>query len=207
MTSRVPRVVLLATACALLFAAGVLVAGTLVDGYRLRADHVSALAGRGSPAAWLVVPALLLWALAHLAVAAQLMSVGLLGAGDALGLAGVAWVVAALARVDCRSGVPGCGRDPTAPSDWLDVTHGLAAGAAEILTLVAMVLVAVAAARRITSVWWGPASLALAGGSLLLLGRADDADGGLWQRLWLLDHLVWLVGTAWLLRPATDRRS
>jgi hypothetical protein len=139
------------------------------------ADLPSGLSGPG-------IAGLLVWALAHLGTAVLLARAGARLAALFVGIAGVAWALALLGPVRATAVV-----------------------LAVVATPAAMLVVAlsVGLGARAVPLLWGPVSLAAAGASLLLLSRADDPGGGPWQQLWVADHALWLVGTAWvLLRPA-----
>jgi len=184
-----------------LFWAGVVAAGTLVEGYSHRGDYISSLAGRGSPVAGLGVLALLGSALAHAAASravrgaapgARLASALLLASGAAI-------VVIAVFPDSCPAGPAGCGvtddSPGDSPGDWIGTVHVAGVVAYELVAVAAMVMVAVAALRVGAAFprWLGPTSLVLAAASVVLLSSLGGDDTGLWQRLWVALHHLWLL--------------
>jgi hypothetical protein len=181
----------------LLFWAGVLGAGAVVDGYSAQDDYISSLAARGSPVAWAAIAALSASAVAHAATARAVLGAwrGRLAAGLVLS-SGVAVVAVAALRQSCPDGPAGCSRaGRAATGDWLDAAHGLAVGAYAALILGAMLALAGAARVGGTAVprWLRRASLLFAAGSTAFLSQVGGEHAGLWQRLWVADNLAWLL--------------
>jgi uncharacterized membrane protein YhaH (DUF805 family) len=205
------------------FWVGVFVAASLVDGYSSTRDYISSLAGRGSSVAVLGVAAIAAVSIAHFCAALVLRGAPASRAGDIdperitssgspraasalLGLAGVALLVVAAFRAPCPGGAAGCGLDESF-GDAIDVVHVIATIVYEILVLGAMVAVAVRSLRGQGSPrWMGVYSVAAAIASVLLLSRTDGADSGLWQRLWLVNNLSWLLVVMWI-RPGMGVRT
>lgn len=193
----------------LLFWVGVFGAGALVDGYSAREDYISSLASRGSPVAVLGICALLASAAAHLATSRAVW-----GAGRQpwcaffIFAAAAATTSVAAFRASCPDGPAGCAQTDaaasdqtnTAASDWVDVVHGVSVGGYELFTLTAMLTVAMGALRRPATAprWLGLVSLALAIGSVLLLGQTSGDHVGMWQRLWIANNQSWLLVVAWV---------
>ena len=185
----------------------ILVAGVLSDGYTLQDNYMSALAARGSDVAVLGVAALSVFAAAHGLAAwfvrrlSPLTAVFLVGAAVAFG-------AAAAFRSDCPGGAAGCrGAAPRSRSgpdvDRLTTLHGIAALEYQFFVVAAVVTLAAVALRHRT--WWlAGASLGAALVSMRLFAREGDHLGIL-QRLWLLDHSVWLVLAVAVSAPAAAR--
>lgn len=185
----------------LLFWVGVFGAGALVHGYSARDDYISSLASRGSPVAVLGICALLASAAAHLATSRAVW-----GAGRQpwcaffIFAAAAATTSVAAFRASCPDGPAGCAHTDTAASDWVDVVHGVSVGGYELFTLTAMLTVAMGALRRPATAprWLGLVSVALAIGSVLLLGQTSGDHVGMWQRLWIANNQSWLLVVAWV---------
>lgn len=183
----------------LLFWVGILGAGTLVDGYSARADYISSLAGRGSPVAALGIGAMLCSAVAHLAAARAVLHAwsSRVCASFLLGAA-MATVVVAAFRSSCPDGPAGCALAEAPAGDWISAVHGAGVGAYELFTLAAMLTLSAGGLRGRTEWprWLGWASMAMAVGSVLLLGQTDGDHLGLWQRIWVANNLAWLLVVA-----------
>jgi hypothetical protein len=184
----------------LLFWAGVLGAGSLVNGYSAREDYISNLASRGSPVAVLGIGALLANAAAHLATSRAVLTAWRSRlCASFIFAAAVAITVVAVFRQSCPDGPAGCARTDTPTGDWVDAVHGGSVGIYELFTLAAM-LTLTAGALRGTSAWprWlGLVSLALAAGSVILAAQTSGDHLGMWQRIWFANNLAWLLIVAW----------
>lgn len=205
-----PRAGLLALGGVLLFWTGVLVAGVLVDGYSAREDYISSLAARGSPVAVLVIGALLASAVAHLGTAwAVLRGWQSRVLASFLFLAATATTTVAVFRTGCPDGPAGCGVNEPQPEDWVDTVHGMSVGLYELFILAAMLTLAVTTLRRArvrSQLVLGLVTVALAVGSVLLIGQTEGDHIGLWQRLWLANNHVWLLVVA-AMATRTDPRA
>ncbi len=195
----------------LLFWAGVVGAGALVEGYSSRDDYISSLAGRGSPVAVLAIGALAASATAHLATA---WAVGLawrsrLGA-SALGGAALAVLAVAAFRQSCPAGPSGCGLTDRSTRDWVDTVHGGSVVAYALLAVAAMLVLGIGALWGTASWprWLGLVSWVFAAGSVVLVGQVGGEQVGVWQRAWVANNLTWLlvVAGAASLRGRAQRR-
>lgn len=191
----------------LLFWLGVFGAGAVVSGYSAREDYISSLASRGSPVAVLGVGALLASAIAHLATALA-VSGAWRSRSCAACLAGAALASAAVAgfRISCPGGPARCSLTGTGAGDWVDAAHTWAVGAYEVCIVAAMLTLAVWTLRRAPALppWLGFASAGSAVGSVLLLAQSSGDHVGMWQRLWLVNNLGWLLVVALV---ATSRET
>jgi len=198
--TRFPGVRVLAVIGVLLFWAGVFVAGALVDGYSAREDYISSLASRGSPVAVLGIGALLASAGAHAVTSwAVLKAWRSRLLASFLFMAALATGSVAVFRASCTDGPAGCGVTYTPTEDWVDFVHGSSVGLYELFALASMLTLTIGALRRAPRWprWLGLASLALAIGSVLLIGQTNGDHFGMWQRFWLANNLGWLLVVAW----------
>lgn len=183
-----------------LFWVGVLGGGTLVEGYSARADYISSLASRGSPVAALGIGAMLCSAAAHLVVARAVLDAWRsCVCASFLCAAAMATVVVATFRSSCPDGPAGCALTGAA-SDWVGGVHGVGVGVYELFTLAAMLTLSVGGLRRSSPWprWLGRLSLALAIGSVVLIGMINGDHVGIWQRIWVANNLAWLLVVAWV---------
>lgn len=188
----------------LVFWAGVLAAGSLVDGYSAREDYISSLASRGSPVAVLGIGALLASAGAHLATSwAVVTSWRSWLLASFLLMAALATGGVAAFRASCHSGPTGCGVSGTSGQDWVDAVHGMSVGAYQLFVLAAMLTMTLGALRRTPRwpQWLGAVSFVFAVGSAILFAQINGDELGLWQRLWVANNLAWLLVVAWTSPP------
>ena len=181
-----------AVGCILAFWIIALVAGALAEGYSIRADYISSLAGRGSSVAVLGIAALTLLGAAHLAAATAVRGI----VAVPLVLAGLAGLTVAGFRTNCPAGAAGCGsagNDP--PADLAQLTHGYAVVAYEIAIVAAMLIVAGGLLTRHRPAL-AALTVALAVLSVLLALQIGGSDTGWWQRGWLVVNTGWLVALA-----------
>jgi hypothetical protein len=189
MTSRQRIAALVAVGCVFAFWICTLVAGALVEGYSIRADYISSLAGRGSSVAVIGIVALTLLGSAHLAAAVAVRGI----VAVPLVLAGLAGLTVAGFRTNCPAGAAGCGsagNDP--PADLAQLTHGNAVVTYEIAIVVAMLIVAGGLFARHRPAL-AALTVAIAALSVLLALQIGGSDTGWWQRGWLLVNTGWLV--------------
>jgi hypothetical protein len=192
-----------AVGCILAFWSCALVAGALADGYSIRADYLSSLAGRGSSVAVIGIVALALLGTAHLAAAFATRGI----VAVPLVLAGVAGLTVAGFRTGCPAGAAGCGsagNDP--PADLAQLTHGYAVVTYEIAIVAAMVIVAGGLLARHRPAL-AAVNIAIAAISVLLALQIGGPDTGWWQRGWLVVNTGWLAAfvlTASRTSPSTS---
>lgn len=179
-----------------LFWVGVFAGGALIPGYRARADYISAIASRGSPAAPIGIAAIASMALAYLAAGGLVRRTwGRASLAAALALAGAAQLVVAAFRIRCPLGAAGC-RFEAVPvvHDAFDALHRDGVLAFEAFLLVAMLILAVGAMRAAPwPRWLGIVSVPLGILSVYLLARTGGVDNGLWQRSWAAVNSAWLL--------------
>jgi hypothetical protein len=188
-----------------------LVAAALNPGYDQRRDFLSALAGRGSEAAWLGMFGILGFATACAAAAAIWLRRSRMVAGS-LTVAAAGCLVGGLARLTCPDGAARCHIEDGLPSTIEDQVHVSGIATFEVGLLGAMLAAAVVLART-SSEWVARAlvvgSVVSAVGGLLALQAMTGAFPGGPQRVWAGLNTVWLVvvGTApvWLARVGSRR--
>ena len=183
------------------FVASWVVAGALAPGYSHSESGVSALAGRGMPHAWIVTAGLIVLGLSVAALAPGVVAVlpprrAATMAALLFALAGLGFVVAALARVDCDLSQHACSvRFEDGELTWRTSLH-LWSG---LFTSLALIGTPFAIARAL---WPSPvAGLALGSGlwglGLLvaagLLYRATGAPDGIVERVQLAAAQIWGV--------------
>ena len=189
MTTR--RAGLATLALLLVFAALVVLGGSVNTGYEHSIDFVSSLAGRGSEQAWIGVLAIGSYGLAHGAAAlswrhvSRLVWAGLLVCSALL-------VTVAVARASCPSGAAGCALSSTGTTDAGDTVHGLSVGIYALLFLVTAVSTGVVMARR-RSWYAAAASVLVAALSIAALSQVDEVTPGAEQRVWLATNGIGLL--------------
>lgn len=186
---------MLALAGVACFWIAILVAAALEPGYTHRRDYVSTLAARGAEHGDLAVFAIVAAGAAMLLAALLVQRISRLAA-VAIGLAGVAFVVAAFTRLKCPNGAAGCGLGGRFEvSGSTEIGHWTATTVGSIALIAGMVLTGVAllrAGRRIT----GAATLvaaAVTAGAFLATGGDNP---GLMQRLGIVAGTGWLAAVA-----------
>ena len=190
-----------AVGCILTFWIIALAAGALAEGYSIRADYISSLAGRGSSVAVLGIAALTLLGGAHLAAATAVRGI----VAVPLVLAGLAGLTVAGFRTNCPAGAADCGsagNDP--PADFAQLTHGYAVVTYEIAIVAAMLVVAGGLLTRRRPAL-AALTVALAVFSVLLALQIGGSNTGWWQRGWLVVNTGWLV--ALVITTSRSQRS
>ncbi len=172
----------------------VLLAAAQQPGYDHLRDSISSLAARGAHLPWIGAMAIAAGGSATVAASLVLRRVSQ-PAALALGVAGVALLVVALAPIGCPDGAAGCQMYPGG-RDWIGKIHLAGVGFYEVGSVTAAASAALALLRS------GARRAALAGmlgaGVSLLLFAAAPMDLGLMQRAWLLVHSLLLAGVPYL---------
>ncbi len=196
--------------CAVFWACA-LIGGAVNPGYDQSRDFLSALAGRGSEAAWLGIIGILGFAVACGAAALIWLRRNQVVAG-ALVVAAVGCLVGGFARLACPQGAAQCHIEDGMPNTLQDTVHVTGIATFEAGMLGAMLAASVVLARRVAE---SPARVlvigsvvAAVGGLVALQAMTGAAPGGP-QRVWALLNTGWLVvvGTApvWLSRVGAGR--
>lgn len=179
-----------------------LAAAELNPGYAHRRDYLSVLAARGVEHPWLGIAAITTAGIAIVASAALLRAVSR-AAALLVALAGVGFVVAAFARINCSNGAAGCGIGGRfdvsgAPA----ITHWTFTTVSTILLVAGMVVVGVMLLRRGRTLAGGGSVGAAAVTAGAFLAAGGDSPGAV-QRLGVLVATGWLaaVAVAELRRP------
>jgi hypothetical membrane protein len=196
--------------CAVFWACA-LIGGAVNPGYVQSRDFLSALAGRGSEAAWLGMIGILGLAVACVAAALIWLRRNQVVAG-ALVLAAVGCLVGGLARLACPQGAALCHIQDGTPNTLEDTVHLTGIATFEAGMLGAMLAASVALSRRaarLSARVLVIGSVVAALGGLLALQAMTGAAPGSPQRVWALLNTAWLVvvGTApvWLERAGARR--
>lgn len=197
--------------CAVFWACA-LVGGVANPGYEQGRDFLSALAGRGSEAAWIGVIGIIGFAVACGAAALIWLRRNQPIAG-ALSVAALGCLVGGFARLTCPEGAARCHIEDGRPNTVEDTVHvtGIATFEAGMLgaMLAASVVLSSRAAARPARLLVIGSVVAAVGGLLALQAMTGAAPGGP-QRVWALLNTGWLVvvGTApaWLTMLGARRR-
>lgn len=179
----------------------VFVAAAQQAGYDHLRDSISALASRNAQLPWIGALAIAAGGIANIAASFMLRRVSQ-PAALALGLAGIALVVVALAPIRCDGGAAGCEMYPGG-RDWISKTHLVGVGFYEFASVTAAVSAALALLRQGAR---PVAAVGLVGAVLsLLLFTAAPVELGLMQRAWLLVHSGLLACVPYLAVTAASR--
>jgi len=177
------------------FWTALLVAAHVNAGYSERRDYISSLAARGADHPWLGMLAIAALGSAGVGVALLVRPVTRWGAAAFL-VAGLAYVVAGFARIDCPGGAARCGLGGRFDiHGGQTITHWTAAVVANVLVLAGLVLVGERLARRGRRFAAGGTFVA-AGVTLVALVATGGQTPGQVQRAWILVMTVWLVAAA-----------
>jgi Protein of unknown function (DUF998) len=178
------------------------VAAHVNPGYSERRDYISSLAAHGAEHAWLGMLAIAALGIAGIGVALLVRPLTRWGAAAFL-VAGLAYVVAGVARIDCPDGAARCGLGgrfdihggPT-------ITHWTAAVVANVLVLAGLVLVGERLARggrRLAA----SGTFVAAGVTLVALVATGGQTPGQVQRGWILVMTAWLAAATWALEASS----
>jgi len=186
------------------FWAAVLVAAHVNPGYSGRRDYVSSLAAHGAEHPWLGMLAIAALGAAGVGAAILVRPLTRVGAVAFL-VAGFAYVVAGIARIDCPDGAAHCGLGGRFDVHGNQaITHWTAAVLANVLVLAGLLLVAERLARRGRGVAAG-ATLVAALATLVALVATGGQTPGEVQRGWIVVMTVWLVAAVGYASSASSR--
>ncbi len=178
-----------------------LVAASFQPGYDPAVDYLSALAAAGARQPGWGLAMLAFGAVALGGSAAVLAARGLRTAGSLLGLAAVAVLLAAAARVDCSDGAAGCAAGHSDLSGSLATqVHSGAVLTSQVLLSAALLVVAWTGRRTCST----PCLLVAAAGAVLtalLSVNPLPLEPGWSQRLWVASGHATLLAVWWLCRP------
>lgn len=177
------------------------VAANVNPGYSERRDYISSLAAHGAAHAWLGMLAIAALGAAGVGIALLVRPLTRWGAAAFL-VAGLAYVVAGIVRINCPDGAARCGLGGRFDvHGGQTITHWTAAVIANVLVLVGLVLVGERLARRGRRVAAG-ATFVAAGVTLVALVATGGQTPGEVQRAWILVMTAWLVAAVtWATEP------
>jgi hypothetical protein len=191
------------------FWGAIIVAAAVNPAYSHRRDYVSTLAARGAEHGWLGVVAIAAAGAAMLAAGALIRPLSR-AAAAAIALAGVGFIVASFARLDCPNGAAGCGLGGRfAISGSTEITHWTASTLATTLLIAGVALTGLALVRNRRTI---PGLLTLAAGAVT--AGAFLATGGQTpgeeQRVAIVAATGWLAAAALTVlvraRPRSETR-
>ncbi len=191
-----------------LFWVAVVVAGSANPNYSQSRDYISPLASVGAERPWLGI------AIGAVGVALVLTAVLVRPfsrvAAIALALAGVGYVVAALARLRCAEGAAFCGvgdRQSTDLENTRGYIHEGAVIGSTLLLVIAMTALGIALLRGGRRAG-GIASLVTAGATVVTFALVSGDTPGTEQGIWAAVMLLWALCVAvWTIVRASDTPS